>query len=462
MSSAQPFESPAITELKKQFSDVDSLHLVVPSIYIQDNNPFYKLTGVAVTVDIHERGAAFKMPAEKDSNGRWHNIYYLCKPTIEKFAAAAGISIVPQNSGSRIDPGNIVTGYVQVFLLSPDGSPRYVSNIKQIDLNIVKKNLYGNKRKNIRKYGLSGDEAKMAQKVYKGEMKQNGKYENFFIDASDEEAFLKDHVERAMVQEAKNIHQKAYTGAYLRAIRSALGINQTYSEEQLKKPFIITRMNFRPDFNDPAIRTMALHQGFSAMWELYGGGKRSSMLTDDYVDVDPQSGEVIDQTGNHSQAEPQLSPVNENSEEKLPEKAEDIPKGDAQKKTESPISCVCEDCGEKFGASTKYVANVKNNLGRIVCPSCAKKIKEAQVADAEQRADAAGAGADGAVKDEKAGQSSIALGPYQFVCKECGKVFDVSAAAQKSGMTHEQVEAGYQEKLNGPVCPSCMKKRKTA
>lgn len=459
-------ENPALAEIKRQWSDVDDQHLIVPSLFVQDINPFYRLTGVAVQVDIHERGAVFPLQNEKtgtDQYGKdvWEKTYYLSKMTIDRFAAAAGVSFVPANSGTMVDVNGNITGFAQIMLLAPDGGPRYVNNVKNIDLNVVRENLYKNKKKNLLKYGLSSDEAKLAAKQYKGEWRKDKYKENFFIDQSDVEAFLQAHVNQAMVQESKSVHEKAYTGAYLRAVRTALGINASYTESQLKKPFIITRLTFKPDFNDPQVRQMALRQGFYARWGLFGGNdKRASMMVDNYVDVndsmvDPVSGEVV--------ADKNLLPADHSSSGAATESAHrDAPatqqpaanqtvgstgNGNGQpanQNTDGLLECVCADCGKKFRAGTKYVANVKQATGRVICPECAKKMKEQKTQTANDQ------------------QNVAALGPYQFICKECGKIFDMSAAAEKSGMTPEQVEAGYLKKLGGPVCPECLKKRQTA
>lgn len=233
-------ENPALAEIKKQWSDVDDQHLIVPSLFVQDNNPFYRLTGVAVKVDIHERGAVFPLQSEKtgtDQYGKdvWEKTYYLSKMTIDRFAAAAGVSFVPANSGTMVDVNGNITGFAQIMLLAPDGGPRYVNNVKNIDLQVVRENLYKNKKKNLLKWGLSGDEGKLAAKQYEGEWKKDKYKESYFIDQSDVEAFLQAHVNQAMVQESKSVHEKAYTGAYLRAVRTALGINASYTESQLKK-----------------------------------------------------------------------------------------------------------------------------------------------------------------------------------------------------------------------------------
>lgn len=451
-------ENPALAEIKKQWSDVDDQHLIVPSLFVQDNNPFYRLTGVAVKVDIHERGAVFPLQSEKtgtDQYGKdvWEKTYYLSKMTIDRFAAAAGVSFVPANSGTMVDVNGNITGFAQIMLLAPDGGPRYVNNVKNIDLQVVRENLYKNKKKNLLKWGLSGDEGKLAAKQYKGEWKKDKYKESYFIDQSDVEAFLQAHVNQAMVQESKSVHEKAYTGAYLRAVRTALGINASYTESQLKKPFIITRLTFKPDFNDPQVRQMALRQGFYARWGLFGGNdKRASMMVDNYVDVNDslvvsESGEVVGDFSNPN-------PVAESAQKNDPAKQQSVEQpatayGEKKNHSENQgsaglLDCVCADCGKKFHASTKYVANVKQATGKVICPECAKKAK-----DAGKQAEKADA--------EKSSSSS----PYLFKCEECGAEFDMTEFAKKNGdASPEKIRNSFTHQFGKVLCTPCIHKEK--
>jgi hypothetical protein len=61
-----------------------------------------------------------------------------------------------------------------------------------------------------------------------------------------------------------------------RAINAAIrecgcGIDQKYSVEQLRKPFIAIRVSFQPDYSDPSIKRLVTQHALGATSALYGG-----------------------------------------------------------------------------------------------------------------------------------------------------------------------------------------------
>ena len=55
-----------------------------------------------------------------------------------------------------------------------------------------------------------------------------------------------------------------------RVLRSLLGIKQAYTTEELKKPFVMVRIVFRPDFSDKEVRQQFLSAQIKAMTGVYG------------------------------------------------------------------------------------------------------------------------------------------------------------------------------------------------
>lgn len=73
----------------------------------------------------------------------------------------------------------------------------------------------------------------------------------------------------------EHILAHAESKAFNRAIRKALGIKQKYSVEELCKPFVVPKLVFTGDSEDPALREVVaqriIDRAFSAQGNLYGG-----------------------------------------------------------------------------------------------------------------------------------------------------------------------------------------------
>ena len=407
--------------IKKKY-ETDDMHLLVPSVYVDSPNPFYSLSAVSVTVDrTFAHHEIYKVGSEK--RGReFVDLYALAKPALERMAAAAGISIVAPSSYTRMLDEDRVIGHVEAALLTPDGSPRLMANEKVIDMKVARKMMYTQK-KGALKYGLAGSEAFNVSKLYAGkwkevQSKQTQKTQNrFFIDKKDEEAYLTSAVDTAMLQLWKDAPQKAWTGAWLRVIRSALNLRPTYTLDELNKPFVVIRLNFKPDYSNPTVRQMALEQGFRSMGMLFQQNQPPiQMPASGYSEVPPASNQAAE------------APKQQTAEMPTPAKSEPV--------SEKPEVLHCAACGKaihgKDEASVKnYAERSKKAFGKILCPACAKKEKAAQ---------------------------KPALGPYEFVCTNCGVVFDMSEYAKKYHATREQIEGIFKDTSGGPLCQSCLKK----
>ena len=99
-------------------------------------------------------------------------------------------------------------------------------------------------------------------------------------------------------QARQNVTRYAETKAQLRAIRSILGIDQLYSDEDINKPFVVITAVPALDLDDPIQRNLAAAHAIDAVSKLYhkpetralpsGGGED----TERPLDVTPD-GEVI-------------------------------------------------------------------------------------------------------------------------------------------------------------------------
>lgn len=64
-------------------------------------------------------------------------------------------------------------------------------------------------------------------------------------------------------------------GAMNRVIRSLLGLKSGYTKQELKKPFVVARIVFRPDYSDPQIRNLMIQKSIESLTSVYGGGEQT-------------------------------------------------------------------------------------------------------------------------------------------------------------------------------------------
>lgn len=420
-------ENNALQQIKKE-NHVDDMHLVVPSVYLESSNPFYSIVTTTVTIDTNPQNKeVYKVGAEKRGS-IFVDMYALGKPALERFAAAAGISINSINSYVRPIDDNTFVGHIEAALLTPDGCPRLMTNEKVIDMKIVEKTTYEGKMKSA-EYGLSGKEGERISKLFKGDWRsvQYGKEkaQKFFVAPEDMTNYLKAATNEAMIQLWKDAPQKAWTGAWLRLIRSALNLRSTYTEEELSKPFVITKLNFKPDYSDPTVRRMALEKGFASVGLMFGQGNRPPIPAH-FTDLSKQP----DSVPAASESMTGQAEVKQDVPEKMPES--------------NPQKHICADCHSEIVVSKADVDIEKvckesiAKYGRELCAKCTKAINEA------------------VQKREGADPKSI------YICADCGKPVNVSQHLQKHSTTllalYEQMDKTYGRHL----CNACMKKQKSA
>lgn len=414
-----------LEEIRKKMN-VDEAHMLVPTVYIGKTNPLYSISAIKVQVDTKtESSEIFKVGSTK-RGGNFIDLYALGKPALEKFAAAAGISINSCNSYTRMLDENTFVGHVEAALLTPDGSPRLMTNEKTINMAVVEKSTYEGKKK-AAEYGFSGKTANQLAALYKGEWRQvtfgKEKDNKFFIAEEDMKQYLKAATEEAMVQQWKDAPQKAWTGAWLRLIRSALNMRPTYTMAELSRPFVITRLNFKPDYSDPLVRRMALEQGFRSMGMMYGGNQQSSIPAS-YTEI-PQQPSVNNES---SPAAPeQKSSTGKPDEPDI--KNQQGSKGNAEKHEH-----ICADCGNKIVPSKAGVnldekcKNSRITFGRELCPKCMKA-------------------------EMKAPKNII-------VCDECHKKQDITPYLKKPNSSMAAILKEMNKVYGCNLCSDCMRKRK--
>ena len=362
----------SLTNIKDKY-EPNSVHLLLPTVYEEQLSPFHKLSVMEVKADLtSDSGDVFKVGGQYVKTGGkevWVNYFSPAKPLLMRIALAAGIQFNPQYTGVSSGAKNMYQGKAQGAIKLPDGTYKTHYDEKLINLDDEEDKFRVEfMDKSIE--GVTGKAATEAAKLFKGSWKDiakkfgkpNETERAYVIDDCDRQKFIDRSVLVNMVLLRKHAPQKALTGAILRVIRALIGMKGQYTEEELKKPFILARVNFSPDFNDPTVRREMLTQGVASMNNIFGNN---------VPQIAPQTvfTEMTDEVFNNEDLEndPNISDSHQNfnhdhEEESLPwENQDDEPELDPN---------ICQSCDSKISAKVSEFSKKKHGL--YLCMSCQK------------------------------------------------------------------------------------------
>jgi hypothetical protein len=241
----------------------DKYNSLLPSQTILDSvSPLYVVRVETVQISAHpDDGEVYPMSAF----GGDENKFCLGKSALNKLAQAAGVSFWPQYSGRADDGSNPdrVLFRAVATRRKPDGEPIMVTCYSEVDIATEEGILRKALRKKAKRKGWSRE-------------------------------YVEDKVEDMMLKLRKHKVAKADTGAHLRCVRELLGIKSAYTREELKKEFVVSRIDFMPDLSDDRTRELMINRGASAMGGLYAGPStapavgHSSPMTRPAVDAEAE------------------------------------------------------------------------------------------------------------------------------------------------------------------------------
>lgn len=260
-------------------SQKDNYNLAFPFLTEHHQiNPYYKLS-VALLYARTDQSAKeiCKIGSHCIGQDKWEDLYYLEKKFLERLAGEACIQFPQATDVVRVDENTWKASALGALRLPNGCELRTSCDCKVIDLVTEEK-----------KYRLAYEE-KAANGItdYKAAKDASGRYKGAWVDTGTknekgypvkkyviEEGERSRYIEKslldAMTQLRASAPQKAATGAKLRVIRSLLGIKNTYTMDELKKPFAVARMVFSPDYNDPTVKQMMFQMCFQSVGNLFG------------------------------------------------------------------------------------------------------------------------------------------------------------------------------------------------
>lgn len=408
----------SIDSIQKKYA-TDSVHLLLPNAYLEQITPFFKLSVVKVEVDLSPNsGDVYKIGSapKKDDKGNdvkqgnktvFETLYSPAKPLLMKIATAAGIQFDPDHTGIIIESRYMYKGKARGAIRLPDGSFRTQVDEKVIDLSAEED------RQRILLMdkafaGLTGTEAWNASKMFGGSWVkktiENEEKNIFMVSEEDRKKYIERQLLINIFQARKDAPQKALTGALLRVVRALTGLKGQYSEGELRRPFILARVNFSPDYDDPAVKSALLEQGIASNFNVFGGRAipSSRFIEEEPVAADFESANQPDHSIDDSPSSdpapiaptapkeppapaPDIPPA---QEKKAPSSQRstansnrtDTPKSEPPKKKTAPAALpqgenananTCVKCG-KTNLSDSVVRYSREHFGMVLCFNCGK------------------------------------------------------------------------------------------
>jgi len=245
-------------QVLKQY-DRQKYNVLVPTAIVQQISPFHQARLEVVQLspnpedgDVYYIGKTqvYKQGEDGKKTKVEVPVYAPAKPALMKIAHAAGI-VWNWAECKRLDDHRDVD-YVSFqavgAIRKTNGEWVPLKATKEIDIRVIAEEL-------AIQYEDKADELISAKK----------------LKPEEREIWIKKNLRKAVVQWRKHKLRRCETGAYLAVIRAALSLKHAYTRDELMRPFIVPRVDFAPDYNDPEVRRLIMTQGLKATAELFGG-----------------------------------------------------------------------------------------------------------------------------------------------------------------------------------------------
>ena len=77
------------------------------------------------------------------------------------------------------------------------------------------------------------------------------------------------YIRKETIRLRKHAGSMAETKSMLRAVRGALSLRATYTDEEIKRPWLVPRIDFQPNYDNPDIQKQLIGRGLNAAGDLY-------------------------------------------------------------------------------------------------------------------------------------------------------------------------------------------------
>lgn len=222
----------------------EGANLLMPSTHIEGLSQFHAPVLETVLLSSNpEDGDVYEHDKEKEGpKKKWRPT----KQALMKLSVCAGVIWSVQES-RRLDNGanrDYIAYRAVGGIKKADGQPVFFSADYDIDFEVMEEEI-------------------------RDSYEKKAQYQR---DKTDKEK--KEYVEfcthRDMMQKRKFKLRLCEAGAMNRVLRMLLGIKQAYTTEELKKPFVMARIVFKPDYNDKEVKKAILDAHIRATFGVYG------------------------------------------------------------------------------------------------------------------------------------------------------------------------------------------------
>ena len=218
----------------------NKMYIKIPIGTNTTNNPYCSITTSKINVDIYSDTFVYDNLDLKTGN----QSYGLKKSLLWRLADAAGVQ---WDSGELIKcEQNSVIFKANAFVRGLDGSFTPYSTTKEFNILMEEQEI--NKRMKKLAYSYKDSPVDAERELLKNL-------------SPDEWANIRTKEQVLIIR--KNKVAIAETSSKLRLVRNILNLDSNYSIEELKEGFIVERVDFKPDLNDPEIKKMFIQIGFS-------------------------------------------------------------------------------------------------------------------------------------------------------------------------------------------------------
>jgi hypothetical protein len=261
----------------EEYRKKGSYNVLVPTLTIQEISPLHKPVLEIVRINPDAKGGEVYEIVQGSGD------FSMRAVALQKIGYAAGLIWNAKGCGRTDDGTNpdIVSYRAEAAVRKEDGTYMPLNAEYMVDLKVIEEET----RESYEKKGHT----LMADKKKRGDK----------FTEEDRKNYVEKSVKRDMLQKRKFRLQLAQTGAMDRVIRKILGLKGTYKKEELEKPFVVPKIAFSPDVNDPKVRELLLKQGMDATSALFGPESERGM-----IDFQPTHEQPIDIEATMPESEP--------------------------------------------------------------------------------------------------------------------------------------------------------------
>jgi hypothetical protein len=279
-----------LEEYRKQ----GAYNVLVPTLTIQEISPLHKPVLEIVRINPDPKGGEVYEIVQGSGD------FSMRAVALQKIGYAAGLIWNAKGCG-RTDDGSdpdIISYRAEAAVRKEDGTYMPLNAEYMVDLKIIEQETRESYEK--KSHALMTDKKRVGEKFTE----------------EDRKSYVEKSVKRDMLQKRKFRLQLAQTGAMDRVIRKILGLKGTYKRVELEKPFVVPKIAFSPDVNDPKVRELLLRQGMDATSALFGPDSERGMIEfqpthDEPIDVEavPAESQATETTKPEEQKPGKKEPV---------------------------------------------------------------------------------------------------------------------------------------------------------